>query len=334
VASGDSTWHMTPSEMAGNGWGMAEERRGMGRGLAAILPRGPSDEDGLREIPVDLIDPNPRQPRRDFDGEKLAELAESIRARGVLQPIVVRPLLGGRYELVAGERRLRAARLAELDLIPAMLRHADDWERLDLALAENMARENLNAVEEARACAMLVDDLGLTKEALGKRVGRSRVAISNLIRLLDLPEEALELIESGALSEGHGRAILLCKDHAARRSLARDARDGAWSVRETERRARELEQGKPKREPRVVHPDLAQALAAAEDALSAALGREVKARARGERCVIEVEFDHAAEAVELARSMLAAGVRKTARERRSAATIGVRPADEAGREGD
>ena len=202
----------------------------------------------------------------------------------MLQPIVVRPLAGGRYELVAGERRLRAARIAGIQLMPAMLRQTDDWERLDIALAENMARQNLNAVEEARACAMLVEDLGLTKEEVGRRVGRSRVAISNLVRLLDLPEEALELIESGHLSEGHGRAILLCKDHAERKRLARSARDGAWSVRETERRAREAENGPPeKREPKVIHPDLAEALAAAEDTLAAALGRDVKARARGER---------------------------------------------------
>ena len=313
---------------------MSDDRRGMGRGLAAILPR-PGDEDGLREIPVDLIDPNPRQPRSTFDETKMAELADSIRARGVLQPIVVRPLAGGRYELVAGERRLRAALIAELDLIPAMLRQADDWERLDLALAENMARQNLNAVEEARACAMLVDDLGLTKEEVGRRVGRSRVAISNLIRLLDLPEEALELIETGHLTEGHGRAILLCKDHDTRRRLARSARDGAWSVRETERRAREAEQPpEPKPNPKVIHPDLAEGLAAAEDTLAAALGREVRARARGERCVVEIEFDHPAEAVELARSMLAAGVRRVVRERRAAATIGVRTADEAGDLGD
>ena len=313
---------------------MSDDRRGMGRGLAAILPR-PGDEDGLREIPVDLIDPNPRQPRQTFDETKMEELADSIRVRGVLQPIVVRPLAGGRYELVAGERRLRAARIAEIDLIPAMLRQADDWERLDLALAENMARQNLNAVEEARACAMLVDDLGLTKEEVGRRVGRSRVAISNLIRLLDLPEEALELIETGHLTEGHGRAILVCKDHGTRRRLARSARDGAWSVRETERRAREAEQPpEPKPKPRVIHPDLAEGLAAAEDTLAAALGREVHARARGERCVVEIEFDHPAEAVELARSMLAAGVRRVVRERRAAATIGVRTADEAGDLGD
>jgi ParB family transcriptional regulator, chromosome partitioning protein len=233
----------------------------------------------------------------------------------VLQPIVVRPLAGGSFELVAGERRLRAAKLAELGTIPALVRDTEDWERLDLALAENMARQDLNPVEAARACATLVDDLGLTKEEVGRRVGRSRVAISNLIRLLDLPEEALELIERGELSEGHGRAILVCKDHATRRHLALDARDGAWSVRETERRAREAEQGEREpepRRPRVVHPDLAEALAAAEDALAAALGREVKARARGERCVIELEFERPAEAVELARSLLSAAARRAA----------------------
>ena len=192
-----------------------------------------------------------------------------------------------------------------------------------------MAREDLNAVEEARACAMLVDDLGLTKEEVGRRVGRSRVAISNLIRLLALPEETLELIETGELSEGHGRVLLLCKDHGIRRSLGYSARDGAWSVRETERRAREAEHPQPAK-PKVIHPDLAEALAAAEDTLAAALGRDVKARARGDRCVVEIEFGHPAEAVELARSMLAAGVRRVVRERRAAATIGVRTADTAG----
>jgi ParB family chromosome partitioning protein len=285
----------------------------MGRGLDAILPRGRQVDEGLRHIPLELIQPNGRQPRRTFDDARLAELAESIRARGLLQPIVVRPLAGGSFELVAGERRLRAAKIVELETVPALVRDTDDWERLDLALAENMARQDLNAVEAARACATLVDDLGLTKEEVGRRVGRSRVAISNLIRLLDLPEEALELIERGELSEGHGRAILVCKDHATRRHLALDARDGAWSVRETERRAREAGQGDPEpRRPRVVHPDMAEALAAAEDALAAALGREVKARARGERCVIELEFERPAEAVELARSLLSAAARRAA----------------------
>jgi ParB family chromosome partitioning protein len=279
----------------------------MGRGLAAILPRTGKVEDGLREIPPELIQPNARQPRRTFDQVRLAELAESIRTRGVLQPVVVRPLAGGSFELVAGERRLRAAQMVKLDTIPALVRDTDDWERLDLALAENMARVDLNAVEEARACAMLVDDLGLTKQEVGRRVGRSRVAISNLIRLLDLPEEALELIERGDLTEGHGRALLLCKDHATRRSLALEARDSAWSVRETERRAREAE-GQPepqtRRFSRELHPDLAEALAAAEDTLSVAFGRPVKVRARGEGCRMELDFDTPAEAVALAERIL------------------------------
>ncbi len=281
-------------------------QRGMGRGLAAILPRSRAAESGLREIPLDLVGPNPRQPRRDFDEEALLALAESIRSRGILQPVVVRPVAGGTFELVAGERRLRAARLADLDRIPAMVREADDWERLDLALAENMARVDLNAVEEARACAMLVEDLGLTKGEVGRRVGKSRVAVSNLIRLLVLPDEALELIEVGALTEGHGRAILMCKDHEARKRLAHDARDQAWSVRETERRAKGVEEGTLSRptQPREIHPDLADALAAAEDALTAALGQEVKVRAKGDGARAELVFESPSDAIELAERIL------------------------------
>jgi ParB family transcriptional regulator, chromosome partitioning protein len=283
------------------------QQRGMGRGLAAILPRTGKIEDGLREIPPDLIQPNARQPRRTFDQARLAELAESIRMRGVLQPIVVRPLAGGSFELVAGERRLRAAQMVELATVPALVRDTDDWERLDMALAENMARVDLNAIEEARACAMLVDDLGLTKQEVGRRVGRSRVAISNLIRLLELPEEALELIERGDLTEGHGRALLLCKDHAARRSLAQEARDGGWSVRETERRARQAQgqpEPQPKRFTREIHPDLAEALAAAEDTLAAAFGQPVTVRPRGEGCRVELDFENPAAAVLLAERIL------------------------------
>jgi len=283
--------------------------RGMGRGLSAILPRSRAEEVGFREVALDLIVPNPRQPRREFDEAALLALADSIRSRGVLQPIVVRPVSGGTFELVAGERRLRAARLAELERIPAVVRDADDWARLDMALAENMARVDLNAVEEARACAMLVEDLGLTKGEVGRRVGRSRVAVSNLIRLLDLPEEALEQIEAGALSEGHGRAILTCKDHEHRKRLARDAREHGWSVRETERRSRALEDGEDAdsqagREPTELHPDLADALAAAEDALTAALGQPVSIRAAGESVRAELRFDSPGEAIELAERLL------------------------------
>ena len=194
--------------------------RGIGRGLAAILP-DVSKEETLHQLPLDLVSPNPDQPRRSFGDAELEELADSIRAHGVLQPVLVRPLAGGRYELLAGERRLRAARIAGLERLPAVVRPAAEGERLELAMIENMARQDLNPVEAANACAALVEEFGLTKEEVGRRVGRSRVAISNLVRLLELPDEVLSMLEAGELSEGHGRAVLQAPDHHARRRIAR-----------------------------------------------------------------------------------------------------------------
>ena len=289
------------AESAANGLGGGA--RGMGRGLAAILSTSAREESGLREIPTELIRPNPSQPRREFDDETLLALAESVKARGILQPVVVRPLAGGNFELVAGERRLRAAVIAGLGQVPAIVRETDESERLELALIENMARQDLNAIEEARACATLVEDLGLTKEEVGRRVGRSRVAVSNLIRTLELPDEVLAMIETGELSGGHGRALLLVKDQSQRLRLARGARAEAWSVRETERRAREIEDGPRRRRepgPIVIHPDLEDALGAAEDALSAALGREVRVRPRASGYRVEFELEHPREGVDLA----------------------------------
>jgi ParB family chromosome partitioning protein len=278
----------------------------MGRGLAAILSTSAREETGLREIATELIRPNPSQPRREFDDEALLALAESVKARGILQPVVVRPLAGGNFELIAGERRLRAAVIAGLGQVPAIVRETDESERLELALIENMARQDLNAVEEARACATLVEDLGITKEEVGRRVGRSRVAVSNLIRMLELPDEALAMVESGELSGGHGRALLLVKDQAQRLKLAREARGTGWSVRETERRAREIEDGPRRREPGpiVIHPDLEDALGAAEDALSAALGREVRVRPRASGYRVEFDLDHPREGVDMAERVL------------------------------
>ena len=230
---------------AGQGGGLSwlSATRGMGRGLSALLapsgPEAPERETELRHVPVELVTPNPRQPRRDFDEGALVALAESLRERGVLQPVLVRPVPGGSYELIAGERRWRAARLAGFDTVPAVVRMHDDAESLELALIENMAREDLNPVEEARACALLVEELGLTREDVGRRVGRSRVAVSNLLRLLDLPDEVLDLLAAGHLSEGHGRALLTASDHDARRRLARTAVQEGWSVRQTEARARD-----------------------------------------------------------------------------------------------
>lgn len=211
----------------------------MGRGLSAILPTTHTDltHDELRQLPTTAIDVNPNQPRKSFDDDQLRALSDSIAANGVIQPLLVKPLAAGRYELVAGERRMRAAKLAGVETVPAYVRADLTANTLELALVENMARVDLNPIDAARACAALVDELGLTKEEVAKRVGKSRVAVSNLIRLLNLPDEVIEMVEDGMLSEGHGRALLRAGDHFTIRRLAHEAAANGWSVRETERRA-------------------------------------------------------------------------------------------------
>src|SRR5664279_629840 len=285
---------------------VAERQKGMGRGLAAILSVAPRDEaEELRELPVELVAPNPSQPRRGFDEESLLALGESIKIRGVLQPVLVRPLPGGTYELIAGERRWRAAQLAELDSLPAVVRHHDDAASLEVALIENMVREDLNPIEEAKACAALTEELGLSREEVGQRVGRSRVAVSNLIRLLDLPDEALESIQAGDLTEGHGRALLTAPDHADRRRLARAAVDGGWSVRELEQRARGTRDDgnapvRERRRARGLHPDQEAAIAEIGDRMEAALGRPVQVTAAGDGYRVQLNFAGADEALDLA----------------------------------
>jgi ParB family chromosome partitioning protein len=280
-------------------------KRGMGRGLAAILPETAAEEAGeLRELPVELIKPNPKQPRTNFDPEALAGLAASIESSGVLQPLLVRPLRDGGYELIAGERRWRAAQQAGLEKVPAIVRDPEQAERLQVALIENMVREDLNPVEEARACAALVEDLGLSKDDLARRVGRSRPAVSNLIRLLDLPDEALELLESGELSGGHGRALLAVPGNDARRRLARAAAKGGWSVRETENRTKLASQPKTGKSPSVrVSAEEAAAMREAADRLETALGHEVKVRPRGGEVAIEIRLANLDEAHALARKL-------------------------------
>jgi ParB family chromosome partitioning protein len=281
----------------------------MGRGLAALLTPStaagsPGDRD-LRQLPVELITPNPRQPRRAFDEEALIRLAGSLGDRGVLQPVLVRPSAGGTYELIAGERRWRAAQLAGLPTIPALVRIHDDAESLELALIENMAREDLNPVEEARACALLVEELGLTREEIGRRVGRSRVAVSNLLRLLDLPDEALEMLARGDLTEGHGRAVLMAGNHDDRRRLARAALAEGWNVRRTEAEARALSEGAHDDDPvraarRTVHPDQEAAASRLGEAFGRALGADVKVTPRGTGYKVALTFDSLDDALELA----------------------------------
>jgi ParB family chromosome partitioning protein len=212
----------------------ATGRRALGRGLAALLGDGPSSTTaGLVEIPLDAIRPNPDQPRRSIDPETLATLAASVRASGLVQPVVVRRVDEG-YELIAGERRWRAARAAGLTSVPALVRDADERERLELALVENVVREDLNPIEVARALAVLVEDFGQTQAALAERLGRSRPAVSNLMRLLELPDDVQDLVVAGQLSEGHARAVLQASGTAARRRLARRIVDEGLSVRQAE----------------------------------------------------------------------------------------------------
>lgn len=221
---------------------MAEPTQRLGRGLAALLggpaPAGVSSGGGLLELEVAAIRPNPHQPRRRFDERALDALAESIRTSGLVQPVVVRPLTEGGYELIAGERRWQAARRAGIARVPAMIREAGERERLELALVENVVREDLNPMELARAVAALVEDFGQSHAEVAATLGRSRPAVSNLIRLLELPEPVQELVESGALSEGHARAVLMADGARARRELAERVVADGLSVRQTEAAAR------------------------------------------------------------------------------------------------
>jgi ParB family chromosome partitioning protein len=282
----------------------------MGRGLAGILsPTIAADrtEDipELRQLPVDLISPNPLQPRQAFDQDSLVALSESVRERGVLQPVLVRPCPGGTYELIAGERRWRAARLAGMEDVPAIVATHGDRESLEIAVIENMAREDLNPVEEARACSLLVDEFDLTREEVGKRVGRSRVAVSNLLRLLDLPDEVLDMLVQGRLTEGHGRALLMAPDHADRRRLARSAADEGWTVRETEARAREAARP-PEVAPkpvRAVHPDQLAAAERLQDMFANALGADVRVAPRKEGYTVTLAVESLAEAEALAKRL-------------------------------
>jgi ParB family chromosome partitioning protein len=241
-------------------------RRGLGRGLE-VLVGGAGTTNELLHLPVEAIHPNPRQPRRRFEPEATSGLAASLRHEGVLQPIVVRPRPEGGYELVAGERRWRAAREAGLATLPAIVREADDREALLLALVENVARENLSPVEEARAYAALIDEFELSLGDVAERVGRSKPSVSNRLRLLDLPEEVLWMLARNELTEGHARAVLAVPDDETRLRLARRVVREGMTVRATERAAQD---GGARRRPRAtpVDPALAERARAAAERLT------------------------------------------------------------------
>jgi len=212
------------------------DRKGLGRGLEVLLGGAAPVE--LTELPVDAIHSNPRQPRKRFDSDAASGLAESIRVQGVVQPILVRSRKAGGYELIAGERRWRAAREAGMKAVPAVIRDADDRDTLLLGLVENVARENLSPVEEARAFAMLLDEFGLALGEVAERVGKSKPAVSNRVRLLELPEDVLAMLERRQLTEGHARAVLAADGARARRRLAERIAAEGLSVRQAEALAR------------------------------------------------------------------------------------------------
>ncbi|HVW88936.1 MAG TPA: ParB/RepB/Spo0J family partition protein, partial [Gaiellaceae bacterium] len=237
----------------------APNRRGLGKGLEVLLGGAenmPAVE--LLDLPLDAVHPNPRQPRRRFDGEAGSGLAESVKHQGVIQPLIVRPRAAGGYELVAGERRWRAAREAGLATVPAVVREHDDRDTLLVGLIENVAREQLTPVEEARAYAVLLDEFQLSLGDVADRVGRSKPSVSNRIRLLDLPDDVLGMVERGQLSEGHARAVLAVPDHEGRRRLAREIVQKGLSVRAAEQRAKWAgAKQKPRSRPAPVDPALA-----------------------------------------------------------------------------
>jgi ParB family chromosome partitioning protein len=257
-------------------------RRGLGKGLEVLIG-GRDGSPQLAELPVDEIQPNPRQPRRRFEPEAATGLAASVKAQGLLQPVVVRPRAEGGWELIAGERRWRAAKDAGLPTVPALVRDADDRDTLLMSLVENVAREQLSPVEEARAYALLVDEFGLSLAQIGERVGKAKPTISNRIRLLELPEDVLWMLARGDLTERHARAVLAVPDHEGRRRLANRIVEQGMTARAAERAAQDAGAKRKPRRKTVVDPELA---ARARAAFQRATGFE----ARVARDRIEVEF--------------------------------------------
>ena len=266
---------------------------GLGRGLDALLgtPEVQSAQgSGSVYLPISQVEPGLKQPRKRFEAEALDDLADSIRVHGIIQPLTVRRLSTGYYQIIAGERRWRAAKQAGLEEVPAVIIEADDRKVMELALIENLQREDLNPVEEARGYQVLMEEYGLTQEEVAQRMGKSRPAVTNTLRLLALPEAVLILVEEGSLSAGHARAILGLSDADAQVKLAQQAASQALSVRQTEALVRALQReakAKPKAAP---SPDAALYLAEVEKSLSSRFGRKVRILDKGDKGRIELEY--------------------------------------------
>ena len=272
---------------------MAKQKseRGLGRGLNALLgdPDLQPQGEGSVSLPISQVEPGLNQPRKRFDQEALADLTESIRTHGIIQPLTVRRLASGYYQIIAGERRWRAAKAAGLAEVPAVIIEADDRKVMELGLIENLQREDLNPAEEARGYQVLMEEYGLTQEQVAQRMGKSRPAITNTLRLLALPEDLMQLVAEGALSAGHARALLAAPTPALQRQAAKKVIEGQLSVRQTEALVKALQKEKTEKA-KPAGEDIALYLGELEKDLSGRLGRRVKIAHRGKKGKIELEY--------------------------------------------
>ena len=266
-----------------------KKKSGLGKGLDAIFAENGTEESNrsAEELKLSDLEPNRGQPRKDFDDETLAELADSISQHGILQPLLVRPIFGGGYQIVAGERRWRAARMAGLTTVPAIIRELDDEQVMELALIENLQREDLSPLEEAMGYQSLMDSYDMTQEEVAKIVGKSRSAVANVLRLLKLPEEIQALIRSGQVSAGHGRALLSFPDDAEKIAVAKRVIEEDLSVREVERLAQKANEVSKKKD---VKPRGIPYFNEVELSLHDYLGRKVRVNGDEKKGTLQIEF--------------------------------------------
>lgn len=265
---------------------MAVKKGGLGRGLDSLFNENATDEGGIITVSLSDIEPNRQQPRKDFDEQALSELAESIAQHGLIQPIVVKPTTNGRYSIIAGERRWRASRIAGLYEVPVVIKDAEPQELMELALIENLQREDLNAVEEALGYRSLIDSFGLTQDEVSKKMGKSRTAVTNALRLLNLNDDELQALRIGAISAGHARALLSVDDNDLRKEMLELAVNGA-SVRELEKMASKLKKEKTSPKAKVKNTFYSEV----ELSLKNELHRKVNIKSDGKgRGTITVEF--------------------------------------------
>lgn len=270
---------------------MAAKKGGLGKGLSAIFMENESEDSASTvTLKISELQPNREQPRREFDEKSLAELADSISQHGILQPLLVRPFLDGGYQIVAGERRFRAARMAGLTEVPVVIRDLSDSETMQLALIENLQREDLTPVEEARGYKQLMDNYDLKQEDIARVVGKSRPAIANSLRLLSLPDDILELVSEGKLSAGHGRTLLSFKNPVEMEKAARLAATEDISVRELERLAKKSNKALENADVKKLYEKKISYFGEVELALKEHLGRKIKVNGNEKKGVLEIEF--------------------------------------------